>query len=675
MRLPPHLEHELRDQTLILMRCAFADLPRRLALLGVTVGLCWLAGRPGASLWIGVGVLYTELGLYLMRQQMPDPLPDVLHRGDEVPTGTITLFWLTKLISMMLYMLPAVILAGQSSLPLMLCGMVWGLGVLAHSSQTFSAAPLYSASSLAPAYFMIGLVTWAASRQTIAPAPVWHWPLVGITVALFGVTMSRIRAGQRAVISDLQVARAEAQGRLDRLLHLAEHDTLTGLLNRRAFDDRLDAAIARGGTTVFLLDLDGFKPINDSYSHPAGDAVLIAVADRLRAAAGEDAHIARLGGDEFAIALETCRIGGRVEWLTEAILTLIATPIDFGKSVLHLTASIGIADSRRVPGTIETLLSAADQAMYRAKSSGGDRACRFEPADYPARLTLADRARLLDALSDGRIVAHYQPKARLEDGRIVGFEALARWLDAEGAVRPPSEFLPQIHEAGLIAEFTSRIAQQVVTDVAALLEEGLDPGEVSINLPEISLTSLSGRKEILRILDMNPAVTPHLTLEITEDVFIGRAHDVVRSSIAAIRSRGARISLDDFGTGFASFQNLRQLDYDELKIDRSFVSGLGQDHSAHVLIGGFLEIAQGLGVNVVAEGVETADQRAHLLRLGCRLGQGYLFGKAMPIAETQIRLQAAAGGPNQTLQGGGSAIRPPEPMPAPGQTRIAARRP
>ena len=675
MRLPPDLADQLRQQTLILLDMIQPELLKRLAVIAVPLGLCWLAGERAALWWMVAAVLYTEFGLWVAMSQIPERVRQGLDDPKGAPMAAVLVFWLNNLLSILIYSLPTVLLAGQPSLQLLLCGLVWSFGLLVHMANIFNTAPLYSASHVVPAYSMVALALWTASGQQFVAGPDWQWLLVVAMVAFFGVTAAQMGFDQRHVMADLRSTRAEAEGRLDRLMHLAEHDSLTGLLNRRAFDDRLDIAIARGGTTVFLIDLDGFKPINDSYSHAAGDAALVAVAERLRAAVGANGHIARLGGDEFAVALETSDPGGRLEWITDAMLTQIAKPIAFGKGVIHLTASIGIADSRRVPGTIEALLSAADQAMYRAKSSGGDRSCRFDPADFPVRPTLMDRTRLLEAMTDGRIVAHYQPKVCLDDGRIVGFEALARWVEPEGVLRPPSEFLPQIHESGLIAEFTARIARQVVRDIGHLLEEGHDPGQVSINVPEISLTSLSGRKEILRILDMDRAVTPHLTLEITEDVFIGRASDVVRSSIAAIRARGARISLDDFGTGFASFQNLRQLDYDELKIDRNFVSGLGQDHSAEVLIGAFLEMAQGLGVDVVAEGVETADQRAQLLRLGCRLGQGYLFGKAMPIAETAIRLSALTRGPKLAAQGGGSATQPPDPFPAPGQHRAAAKRP
>ena len=674
MRLAPDLEDQFRTQSLMMLDTLRSGMSRRLASLVIPLVLCWIAGETVVVGLLIAAALYTEIGIAMIRRQVPERVSIGVECGSEVPLGTILTFWLNSVLTLVLFGIPTLVLAAQPSVPLLICGLIWSLGLLVYMDHAFNSAPLYAKGHLVPAYGIVLLTIWQASGQTFQPAPGWHWVLVVGMGVFFGASTAQIRADQKAMVADLWTARAEAQGRLDRLIHLGEHDPLTGLLNRRAFDDRLESFIAKGGATVFLIDLDGFKPINDSYSHAAGDAALVAVAERLRAAVGGDGVIARLDGDEFAVCLDTADPGGRLEWLTDAMLTQIAQPIPFGKGVLHLTTSIGIADSRRVPGPVEALLGAADQAMFRAKSSGGDRSCRFEPGEFAVRATLKDRARLIEAMERGRIVAHYQPKVRLADGSIVGFEALARWVEPDGALRSPGEFLPQIRELGLTAEFTSRIARQVVRDVGRLRAAGFDPGQVSINLPEVSLTSLSGRKDILRILELDPKVTAHLTLEITEDVFIGRANDVVRTSIAAIRARGARVSLDDFGTGFASFQNLRQLDYDELKIDRSFIAGLGQDHSAEVLIGSFLTMAQGLGVDVVAEGVETADQRAALMRLGCSLGQGYLFGKAMPIAETEIRLQSRIPSPPFGAAMGRSPMPPPDARAAPGLQQLAAKR-
>lgn len=197
---------------------------------------------------------------------------------------------------------------------------------------------------------------------------------------------------------------------------------------------------------------------------------------------------------------------------------------------------------------------------------------------------------------------------------------------------------------GLQGRFMSSMSRQVIADIAAMLDAGVDPGQVSLNLSDVALATLPGRSEITDLLAQSPAVTEHLTFEITEDVFIGRAAETIQNSIAAFRAHGVRISLDDFGTGFASFHHLRQLEFDELKIDTTFVAGLGHDPTADVLVRGFLDIASGLGVSVVAEGVETEQQRQDLINMGCLTAQGYLFLSAVPCdrAITLLHNQDAA---------------------------------
>ncbi len=232
----------------------------------------------------------------------------------------------------------------------------------------------------------------------------------------------------------------------------------------------------------------------------------------------------------------------------------------------------------------------------------------------------------------------YQPKVDLISQRTVGFEALARWQHPTRGLVSPAEFLPMIEELGLHGDFLTHMATIVLDDVENMIAEGLDPGQVSLNVPEMALATHSGQKDLENLLAAHPSASAHLTLEITEDVFIARSAEIIRESIAHFRSNGLRISLDDFGTGFASFQHLRELEFDELKVDVSFVADLGLEPQVEVLISGFLAMAEGLGVNVIAEGVETEEQHAHQLRLGCKTAQGYLFGKAMPTSETRIRL-------------------------------------
>lgn len=231
----------------------------------------------------------------------------------------------------------------------------------------------------------------------------------------------------------------------------------------------------------------------------------------------------------------------------------------------------------------------------------------------------------------------------LGTGAVCGYEALARWQHPTRGLLLPAQFLPAVNELGLQGDFLSAMAQHVFSDVSRMVADGLAPGQVSINVPEVTMATHSGRQDLNRLIAAHPGASGHITFEITEDVFVARAGDMIKDSIAHFRREGVRISLDDFGTGFASFQHLRQLEFDEMKIDSSFVAGLGQDPAAEVLIRGFLSIASGLGVMVIAEGVETSLQLSHLRRMGCTFGQGWHFGKAMPVEEVRIRLFAEAG--------------------------------
>jgi len=299
-------------------------------------------------------------------------------------------------------------------------------------------------------------------------------------------------------------------------------------------------------------------------------------------------------------------------------------------------------DPAAPPATVAALCSAADQAMFAAKSSPNGEPILYKRHLFVPRMTAKDKQVLIDSISNGAVLPYYQPKVHLPTGQIIGFEALARWEHPNNGIRQPSDFIYQINELGLQGDFMVAIVGHVIADIQNMLAAGLDPGQVSLNVPEVALATHSGRRDLEKIVRAAPDVAPHLTFEITEDVFIARAADTIQASIATFRAHGVRISLDDFGTGFASFHHLRQLDFDELKIDTSFVGGLGTDPTAEVLVRGFLNIASGLGVSVVAEGVETDDQRRDLINMGCMTAQGYFFSEAVPIGQAADLLKQQA---------------------------------
>jgi EAL domain-containing protein (putative c-di-GMP-specific phosphodiesterase class I) len=285
------------------------------------------------------------------------------------------------------------------------------------------------------------------------------------------------------------------------------------------------------------------------------------------------------------------------------------------------------------PASVPALCSAADQAMFASKSSPSRGPVLYQEQLFAPRMTPDNKQILVDSVANETILPFYQPKIHLPTGQIIGFEALARWTHPVFGIRHPSEFLEQINELGLQGDFMTSMATQVLRDIEALLERGFDPGQVSVNVPEVALATQSGRQDLHRIIAASPTAAQHMTLEITEDVFIARAADAIQASIASFRDLGVRISLDDFGTGFASFHHLRRLDFDELKIDTSFVVGLGHDLTSEVLVRGFLNIASGLGVSVIAEGVETQAQSQELINMGCVVAQGYLFSPGVPLAQ------------------------------------------
>jgi len=628
----------LRHETRFVVHISVRDLAKRLASFGMIAAVCWHAGIRGEVLVLAGIIIAVEVAARILHLLLPPA-------DRPVGLGLSVTMWLINVSSTVAFLWPAVILADQPSVALLLGGFMWMFGVYVHISNTFVALPVYNWSQMIPAFLTAMAVFVVAEQTTFQASPPMDWWLAAGLMVIYAVNTFETLNTQKDTRAALDAARAQAQARLATLEHLNRHDPLTGLLTRAAFDLGLAQMLARARdgwhVGVFVIDLDGFKPINDTYSHQAGDMVLRAVGERLAALAGKAGLVARLGGDEFALAADSLRSERAGLWLADQILRDIRQPIDWGEKTLTISASIGIGLSGQAGDTVSDLCAAADQAMYRAKGSGV-RAVAYRADDFPRRLTLEDRRALADALRLGQIKPHYQPKVRLDSGRIVGLEALARWHHPERGLVSPGQFLPQLNELGLQGDFMTAITGQVLRDVESLLKDGLDPGQVSVNLPEVALATTSGRNDLHRLMASHPAAARHITLEITEDVFIARSGTSIQAGIAEFRATGLRVSLDDFGTGFASFQHLRSLEFDELKIAPGFVADLGRDRAAEVLVRGFLNMAAGLGVSVIAEGVETEAQRQHLLAMGGVVAQGYLFGRAQPLDETRIRLAAEA---------------------------------
>ncbi len=646
----------IRYQTRFAAHVASRDVGKRLAAAAMMVSILLWIGYTQLGVLIGAGIIAYEV---LMRE-MVRILPE---RDEDMSKLYVFAVWLINSSSMIFYLAPAFPLASEPSAALLLGGFLWLFGVFVHITNTFAALSFYNWSLMVPAFGSAFGVFWVAARNQFLPSSHLEWTITAgmMVVYIFNTfeTLHKQKDTQRA----LNAAREEAYARLRALEQLSRHDPLTGLLNRRAFDDELERLIGKcvpkRDLAVYLIDLDKFKPINDTYGHEAGDRVLQAVARRLKRLALGKSIVARLGGDEFVVAFVSNGATTSKLKFAERLARVVARPIVWNGKELQITASIGVAVPNDADATVAELCSNADQAMFRAKTTTGPNVVLYHTTTFEQRPSLEDRYNMVSAMRSGQIRPFYQPKVDLETGASIGFEALARWVHPEKGIQYPGSFLPQINDFGLQGDFLTHMTSCVLHDVTSLLAEGLDPGQISINVPEVALATQSGHSDLEQLLNRYPDARKRITLEITEDVFIARAADTIRSNIARFREAGVRISLDDFGTGFASFQHMRELDFDELKIDTSFVADLGKDPTTEVLIRGFLDIASGLGVTVIAEGIETEEQVRHLRKMGCSLGQGFLFGKAMPIDETRMRLFAETSRSTETLE-----VLPPLAAPA-----------
>ena len=609
---------------------------RRMSLMPLVSGVMLILGDQTAAIGIAVTVCVSELLAYLAGagQRIDGPPPRL---------GRCVAVWLMAVLTTVVYMHAATLFASGNSTATLICACIWMFGALVFISNTFVAVPFYNWSMLVPAYLVVVKIVYDLFRQPVTPSQPFEGMIVaGLLLVYFANTIQTTQS-HKDKLSAYENMRELANRRLVELEDLSLRDLLTGLPNRRAFDKIANEFLCvpkqgkAANGALFLIDLDGFKPINDSYSHAAGDALLKEVARRLSVDLTGSSVVARLGGDEFAIAWPGPL--GRVDMIriAEDILRLIRKPVHFEHRKLQVAASVGIAPAHR-DASVDQLLNEADQAMYQAKIGLESNIVIFDQKSFPRRLTLDDRARLLAAMKDGEIRPYYQPQVDIATGRIIGLEALARWVRPNGDMRSPGSFLPAINELGLQADFQQHILRDVLADMTALQSAHLLPHQVSINLAEVTLATNSGREALIAAVARHPNLRPHLTFEVTEDIFIARAGRMIQDSISMLRLAGVRISLDDFGTGFASFQHLQELEFDELKLDTGFVRRLGTDRATDVLVKSFLDMGRGLGVSIVAEGVETQMQLEILRGMGCQIVQGYYYSPARPFAEMREML-------------------------------------
>jgi diguanylate cyclase (GGDEF)-like protein/PAS domain S-box-containing protein len=442
--------------------------------------------------------------------------------------------------------------------------------------------------------------------------------------------------------------RAEQQ-----LLYDAFHDGLTGLANRSLLLDRLGVALAglrRGSDqrfAVLFLDLDRFKTVNDSLGHAVGDRLLIEIARRLERQMRPSDTVARLGGDEFAVIARGVRDGAGAAHIAERIQQALVAPFRIGEQEVFVTASIGIALPDDATVAAGSLLRDADLAMYRAKAAGRGRYEVFDLELHRAAVALLKlETELRRAVAAGDFVMHYQPIVALPTGRIVGFEALTRWKHPERGLVAPAHFIALAEETSLVVPLGWQVLEQATRQARDWQERfpADPPLFMSVNVSGKLFAQEAAVEHLLAILERSGLAPEHLRLEVTENVVLDHGEQVM-NRLRMLRGFGIQLSIDDFGTGYSSLSYLQRFRYDSLKIDRSFVRDLALDDS-RVIVETILSLASHLGIGVVAEGVETAEQLDRLRTLGCPLGQGFWFAKPLDASAIEAMLFSGVSLPN-----------------------------
>ena len=448
-----------------------------------------------------------------------------------------------------------------------------------------------------------------------------------------------VRAGAELLEQERRALRQSEQSQAV-IRHQAQHDALTTLPNRNLFGERVASAAERGQPAVLFVDLDDFKRVNDSLGHAVGDALLITVADRLRACVRPDDTAARLGGDEFAVLLASADADGAA-LVAQRILARLGEPFDLGGTTVSVRASIGIATTSSDRRDAD-LLRDADVAMYVAKAAGKGRFSFFEPRMHErVRHRLRVESELRSALESDELAVLYQPVVALADGGVVEVEALVRWRHPKRGLLGPGEFLTVAEETGLILPLGREVLRQACRQAPMLSEAAGRPIRVGVNVAAKQLADESLAADVVAALDGAGLDPGQLILEFVESAVMQESDSVART-VDALRRVGVGLSLDDFGTGFSSLSHLQRFPINQLKIDRSFVGQIGVGESTMVKV--VLQIAQTLGLEVVAEGVESPAQADHLRVLRCPLAQGYHFAPPLEAEALASQLRATSRG-------------------------------
>ncbi len=430
----------------------------------------------------------------------------------------------------------------------------------------------------------------------------------------------------------------------DILDYRTHHDLLTGLANRVLFNDRLTQAIEmakrhKNSFALLYIDLDRFKQINDSLGHVIGDEILKIISKRVREVMRKEDTISRLGGDEFAVLAQDLIKGENASALAQKIISSISEVIHIENHTLYLTSSIGISIYPQDGTEPDNLLKNADAAMFRAKDEGRNN-FQYYSADMTqlAFERVVMEASIRKALSNDEFVVYFQPQVDGKTDRIIGMEALVRWEHPEAGVVFPDKFIPLAQETGLILAIDQKVMKSAMVKMAKWYKMGLEPGVLALNLSIKQLSQVDCMDKLLQLMMESGCRPEWLELEVTEGEIMKNPQNAI-DVLKKISQIGVKLAVDDFGTGYSSLSYLKRLPIDKLKIDKSFIDGLPYDDEDVSIARAIIALAQSLKLDVIAEGVETKEQRDFLIQNGCSNIQGYYYSKAIPAAQMEEMLK------------------------------------